>query len=95
MSEQVEFEKWLDDKDKYIEPIDFYPWVKEAFVDGWQACAEQKDREIAALRGFAKDLLINHAYQFIDCSDVYSAAKDNGILDENGNLTKLLTGESE
>jgi len=51
-----------------------------------QAKLDAKDKEIEALRGFCK-------YQILEWSFVnLKKAFEFGLIDENGNPTKLLTG---
>ena len=89
-----EFEKWA--KSPY--GLGHYaPYDLENVWKGWNAAWEQQQAiidkqaaEIAALRGFANKV-VNSRFR-----DLYlGKSKKYGLIDENGNPTKLLTGESE
>jgi len=85
MNEQKAFEKWWKNDSSWGgEQLAEYHLAKSA----WQACAEQKDKEIAALRELLNEIV---DCELIDDDGLYSL----GIIDENGNPTKLLTGEEE
>jgi hypothetical protein len=90
MSEQDEFEKW------YSANCSRIFWITqeaEKCSQAWQACAEQKDREIAALRGFAQNVLENRD-KAMNQKWLEVTARCEGLLDGIGEPTPLLTGES-
>lgn len=63
------------------------------------ACAERKDAELAALRGFALSLAkvtqTTGSGGLVYSSSIYERYRKFNLIDDNGNPTKLLTGESE
>jgi len=85
MSEQDEFEEWFRNE-SYIS--------KESYYRCWKACAELKDKEIAALRGFAQNVLENRD-KAMNQKWLEVTARCEGLLDGIGEPTPLLTGESK
>ena len=96
MTDQEEFEKWLLEfrRSKRAKGFSF---CDPTVIDTWQACAERKNaiieqqaKELEALRGFCSWIAKN---QFHLIYQRIIIAKKYGIIDENENPTKLLTGE--
>jgi len=83
MSELEEFEKWYSANCFRIS----WDTPAEKCLHAWKACSEKKDTEIAALRGY---LLEEHRV-----GGLFSFAERYGLIDEDGNPTKLLTGENK
>lgn len=82
MTDQEEFEEWF---------LGFSDGDFASSKESWMTCAEQKnkvieqqDKELEALRGFAKDTLKYDSW--------HRVGKYHRLLDESGNPTKLLTG---
>lgn len=80
--------------------------LKDFFINPccktWQDGIKQKDAiidkqaaELAALRGFAETVvpIINYNNGFLHWFEVRQVAQSYKLIDENGNPTKLLTGE--
>lgn len=88
MSEQDEFKKWRSELNCNNWSIDYLNGTKR----GWQACAEHKDKKIAALRHAISDML-----GYFDESDIVLKLTliRHGLIDESGKPTKLLTGKGE
>lgn len=88
-----EFEEWH--WDKFDQPIDSNRLKKIGYSlaelnDCWnnqQAKIDAQSEEIKALRGFARDMF---NYELV----VDGHFEAHGLIDENGNPTKLLTGEN-
>lgn len=59
-------------------------------IQNLQTKLDEKDKELADLRGFAEHVLRNH---WCLSAPQVSMAKKYGLIDENGNSTKLLMGE--
>jgi len=89
----------MDKFEDYIKIVlpDWYDDFSEAgwnmtisYINTMQAIIDKQAAEIAALRGFANKV-VNSRFR-----DLYlGKSKKYGLIDENGNPTKLLTGESE
>jgi hypothetical protein len=99
MSEQDEFEKWLDDFKLKQEQRGFHN-VYPSRSEVWKACAEGKDKiieqqaaDLAALREFANEVIdYNNLYLSNKNGFVDRYSKCYSLIDENGNPTSLLTG---
>ena len=75
---------------KKIRPGDYL--FSGDFVGELQAKLDTKDKELESLRGFSKMALTR---MNIDSEKLSVLAKQFGLADENGNPTRLLSGEVE
>lgn len=90
-----EFNRWLF---SYRVGRTFESWEINDLKQAWQASAERKDKiieqqakELKNLRGFA-NIILSRSVD-ISSANILSCGIDHNLIDENGNPTKLLSGE--
>lgn len=97
MSEYEEFENWFRSVMNGAISIEY-----NSTQFGWDACRELKDaiiekqaKEIEALRIALINIVENQPKVGTDYPNLADVLFSNGVTDDFGNLTKLLTGESK